>query len=141
MAARVCAWKADLPVVLGDWGEFRMTVRRVTAEDRGEVQDNFKRLVKGVPDAEADDFTAALRTQLEEHVLSVSGVAFEWGEGDTTEPKTVGDLLSALERYEPLRIRESIATLWSVWAEAQFISPFSARRSPSGPASPSGATG
>ena len=135
MAARVCAHRTTVPVQLGDFGGFEMTVRRVGVDERSELTDMHKRLRAGVPDEETEAVAGKLREQLAGMVQSVSGVEFEWAPGETEAPKTIKDLLAALERYEPRTIRECSATLWALCVEAQFLNPFSVRPSPSGGAS------
>ena len=134
MAARVCAHRTTVPVRLGDFGEFEMTVRRLAVEERAEIQDFHRDLKKKgrIGEAESDDVAAKMRKQLAGMVEAVSGVEFEWSPGEVETPTTIDALAAALERYEPLAIKESLSYLWAVCVEAQFLSPFSVRPSPSG---------
>lgn len=136
MAARVCAHRATVPVALGDFGDFELVVRRVSIDERAEIQELNELLLKKRPKAsEADLAASKMRSQLQSMVQSVSGVEFEWAPDDVSAPETIDALLADLERFEPLSIRESIGTLWAHCVEAQFLSPFSARPSKPGPAS------
>ena len=151
MAARVCAWKVPVEVEIGDFGKFRVVVKRLAVDDRGElleVIDKVNKLRSGfAADGAADPARAEatvevagdIRKQVEALIVEVSGIEFEWGPDETTAPKDIGALIDDLTRLEPLAVADRVFQLWQVCIEEQVLSPFVRSRSCSLPGSANGA--
>ena len=158
--ARICAWKVPVDVEIGDFGKFRLVVKRLPVDERGallELVDRVNKLRTGLAEAAeaapAEEAPAGLaeaaesmvevadeiRKQVESLVLEVSGIEFEWADGETSEPKDIGALIDDLARLEPLAVADRVFQIWQVCIEEQVLSPFVHRRSGSTPGSKSGA--
>ena len=141
MAARICSWKSEARVSVGDLGEFVIDVRRLGADARNEVQELAERISKvDVDETDALEISQIIRAQVKAMVLAVRGLEFEWSADDVETPETVDALIAAFDRLDPRTAEQRMAEIWTVCFQEQFMPPFWMRLSASIRDSSNGAT-
>ena len=122
--ANIIAWKSEIEVFVEGIAEsFTVEVKRLSMGKRQELQALLQKLEKLDPKKKTPK---AIEKKFEElfqdMVTGISGITFEWAEGEKSEPSNLTELQEAFAKYEPNSVGSRMQELFWLVVQEQFLS-------------------